>query len=229
MSEFTPINKRAMMVTQLGSVFFAAVGIIGTSPSAIAAVLACWCCETPRYLLNIGEEEKALQVFKTMYSVNTGKSRDEYQNDNCNMDSTGMSLIFGLMLLMALLNALCFIFKFKAAAICFTMMIGRLASVAGINIVKNLLAHNCELVFYLFPALSFAAVFAVVILPVDKKLEVKEDIQRWKRRKDLQYRIKGLEIDPTSPGHIDEDIEQMADDNGSIILDLVSAVNIQLT
>ncbi|XP_034828783.2 putative transporter svop-1 isoform X2 [Maniola hyperantus] len=57
----------------------------------------------------------------------------------------------------------------KAMAVCLTLMIGRVSSVLGINILKNLLVTDCQLAFYCFAGLTFIGGFVALLLPDDVK------------------------------------------------------------
>ncbi|XP_045449202.1 putative transporter svop-1 [Melitaea cinxia] len=52
--------------------------IVFAAPCALGAVGMYFSYESPRYLLSVGEEQKALEVLKGIYRINTGKSADDY-------------------------------------------------------------------------------------------------------------------------------------------------------
>ncbi|CAG4946257.1 unnamed protein product [Colias eurytheme] len=66
----------------------------------------------------------------------------------------------------------------KAMAVCLTLMLGRGSSALGINILKSLLAYNCELAFYFFGGLSLFGSLLAFLLPSDKKREqiIEDDV-----------------------------------------------------
>ncbi|XP_052739957.1 synaptic vesicle glycoprotein 2B-like [Bicyclus anynana] len=57
----------------------------------------------------------------------------------------------------------------KAMAVCLTLMVGRVSSFVGINVIKNLLTTNCQVAFYSFAALTFVGAFVATLLPNDVK------------------------------------------------------------
>lgn len=52
--------------------------LICAIPSFIVAVLLFFLPESPKFLLTRGRVDEAMEIFKTIYSVNTGKDRNEY-------------------------------------------------------------------------------------------------------------------------------------------------------
>ncbi|CAH2247506.1 jg730 [Pararge aegeria aegeria] len=54
------------------------LNLIFSMPCALAAVGVYLSYESPRYLLSVGDDEKALEVLKAFFVINTGKSADEY-------------------------------------------------------------------------------------------------------------------------------------------------------
>ncbi|XP_039290154.1 synaptic vesicle glycoprotein 2A-like isoform X4 [Nilaparvata lugens] len=52
--------------------------IVSTIPSFLSAFLFLFCVESPKFLMSKGRNEKALEVLKTIYSINSGKPRDTY-------------------------------------------------------------------------------------------------------------------------------------------------------
>ncbi|XP_075157922.1 uncharacterized protein LOC142231188 [Haematobia irritans] len=47
-------------------------------PSLLSGIFLCFYPESPRFLMSQGRNEEALKAFRTMYAVNTGKTRDTY-------------------------------------------------------------------------------------------------------------------------------------------------------
>ncbi|XP_061395350.1 synaptic vesicle glycoprotein 2B-like [Musca vetustissima] len=47
-------------------------------PSLLSCILFCFFPESPRFLITQGRNAEALEAFKTIYAVNTGKSKDTY-------------------------------------------------------------------------------------------------------------------------------------------------------
>ncbi|XP_047531706.1 putative transporter svop-1 [Vanessa atalanta] len=54
------------------------LNLVFATPCALGAVGMYFSYESPRFLLSVGEEEKALKVLKGIYMINTGKSGDDY-------------------------------------------------------------------------------------------------------------------------------------------------------
>ncbi|CAH2085887.1 unnamed protein product [Euphydryas editha] len=60
--------------------------IVFATPCALGAVGMYFSYESPRYLLTIGEEQKALETLKGIYKINTGKSGDDYKVSSLILD-----------------------------------------------------------------------------------------------------------------------------------------------
>ncbi|XP_075230659.1 synaptic vesicle glycoprotein 2B-like [Lycorma delicatula] len=52
--------------------------LVATLPSFISGILTSFCVESPKFLLAKGRKEEALEVFRTMYSINTGMPSESY-------------------------------------------------------------------------------------------------------------------------------------------------------
>lgn len=52
--------------------------LICTLPSFLSGVLTSFCVESPKFLLAKGKKEEALQVFRTMYTLNTGMPGESF-------------------------------------------------------------------------------------------------------------------------------------------------------
>nr|XP_023023359.1 synaptic vesicle glycoprotein 2A-like [Leptinotarsa decemlineata] len=52
--------------------------VIYALPSILFAILLCSLPESPKYLISKGQHDEALAILRKMYSVNTGKSQDEF-------------------------------------------------------------------------------------------------------------------------------------------------------
>lgn len=52
--------------------------IVSTSPAILSGILSCFCVESPKFLMSKGRNEEALEVLRTMYSMNTGKPKDTF-------------------------------------------------------------------------------------------------------------------------------------------------------
>ncbi|XP_045767297.1 putative transporter svop-1 [Maniola jurtina] len=63
----------------------------------------------------------------------------------------------------------------KAMAVCLTLMVGRVSSVMGINILKYLLVTDCQLAFYCFAGLTLVGGFIALLLPSDVKKTCKKE------------------------------------------------------
>uniref|UniRef100_A0A2A4JT62 Major facilitator superfamily (MFS) profile domain-containing protein n=1 Tax=Heliothis virescens TaxID=7102 RepID=A0A2A4JT62_HELVI len=60
--------------------------LIFAVPSAISSI-GCYCAfESPKYLASVGKEEEAIKVLKGIYTMNTGKSSDNYQVQSLELD-----------------------------------------------------------------------------------------------------------------------------------------------
>ncbi|KOB72921.1 Synaptic vesicle protein [Operophtera brumata] len=55
-------------------------------PCALSCIGAVYSCESPKYLLTAGEDEKALEVLKYMFEMNSGQSSDLYQVESTILD-----------------------------------------------------------------------------------------------------------------------------------------------
>ncbi|XP_038221640.1 putative transporter svop-1 [Zerene cesonia] len=64
------------------------LNIIFALPSLIGAFGVWLSYESPRFLVSIGEDEKAIDVLKNIYLINTGKSRDDYMVESITLDET---------------------------------------------------------------------------------------------------------------------------------------------
>ncbi|XP_047505437.1 organic cation/carnitine transporter 7-like [Pieris napi] len=64
------------------------LNFLTTTPAAIAAFATYLTYETPKFLLSVGEEEKALDVLRRMFNINTGKGREEYQVHSLFLDES---------------------------------------------------------------------------------------------------------------------------------------------
>lgn len=49
-----------------------------SAPPLIAGILVMFLPESPKFLMSRGENKKAMEVFKQIYSMNTGCPRDNY-------------------------------------------------------------------------------------------------------------------------------------------------------
>lgn len=47
-------------------------------PTILSAILSCFFPESPKFLMSQGKNKEALQVFQTVYKINTGKSKLDY-------------------------------------------------------------------------------------------------------------------------------------------------------
>lgn len=54
------------------------LNLIYCSPCVLSAIGLYFSYESPKYLLSIGEEEKALEIMRAFYSINTKRSGDDY-------------------------------------------------------------------------------------------------------------------------------------------------------
>lgn len=60
--------------------------LICALPSFIVAALLLFLPESPKFLLSRGRTEEAMEIFREIYSINTGKSKEEYPVKNLILD-----------------------------------------------------------------------------------------------------------------------------------------------
>ncbi|RVE43385.1 hypothetical protein evm_011970 [Chilo suppressalis] len=54
------------------------LSLIFSTPCVLSAIGLLFLCESPKYLLSVGKDEKALKIMRTIFSINNNKSRDDY-------------------------------------------------------------------------------------------------------------------------------------------------------
>lgn len=60
--------------------------LICALPSFIVAALLFFLPESPKFLLSRGRTEEAMEIFREIYAINTGKSKNEYPVKNLILD-----------------------------------------------------------------------------------------------------------------------------------------------
>lgn len=62
------------------------LNVIFSLPCALNAIGSMCCYESPKYLLSVGEDEKALEILQGIFKHNSGKSADFYQVESIVLD-----------------------------------------------------------------------------------------------------------------------------------------------
>ncbi|VVD03855.1 unnamed protein product [Leptidea sinapis] len=126
-----------------GSYFFTPwrlLTIVNALPFIISSVLMSFGPESPKYLLSKGNHDESLQVLRTIYAANKGKSPDDFPS---------LPLLKPPYLKWMILNGILLFGVFATGmAISLTMMSGRFGSIVGANVIGSLINAACEVTFY---------------------------------------------------------------------------------
>lgn len=65
--------------------------VVFAIPSALGAIGVYLSYESPRFLLTVGKEEEALEILRGIFTINTGKSGDDY---NASIENLNVSYFY---------------------------------------------------------------------------------------------------------------------------------------